>query len=153
MYSVAEVCKKLGLDRQTVEKMCEKGRFRDAHKTENGKWLIPDYNFITTREQDARTEEILRQIDKKNRGGRDETEIPFIPIKTVADYYNVTLGQVEKWIKLGYLSGKQVDGEYFVPEEEFEYLKSKRESEATEEEIKKFLGSDYTDDWDVEIEE
>ncbi|MFT8319635.1 MAG: helix-turn-helix domain-containing protein [Bacillus sp. (in: firmicutes)] len=91
MYTVAEVCKKLGLDRQTVERMCEKGKFRDAHKNENGLWLIPDYNFITSREQDERAEEVLRQINRKNRGGRDETEIPYIPAKIVADYYGATL--------------------------------------------------------------
>ena len=49
MYSFAEVCKKLGLDRQTVQNMCEKGMFQDAYQTENGDWLIPEYNFITTK--------------------------------------------------------------------------------------------------------
>lgn len=152
MYTVAEVCKKLGLDRQTVERMCEKGKFRDAHKNENGFWLIPDHNFITSREQDERAEEVLRQIDRKNRGGRDENEISYIPAKIVSDFYQLTLEKVENWIKLGYLSGKQVEGEYFVPEDEFEYLKARRESDTTEEEIKKFLGSDIVD-WDFKIEE
>ncbi|WP_400244936.1 helix-turn-helix domain-containing protein [Niallia sp. JL1B1071] len=152
MYTVAEVCKKLGLDRQTVEGMCEKGKFQDAHKNENGFWLIPDYNFITSREQDERAEEVLRQIDRKNRGDRDENEISYIPAKLVSDHYGVTLEKVKKWIKEGYLSGKQVKEECFVPEEEFEYLKARRESDATEEEIKKFLGSDIVD-WDFEIEE
>ena len=57
------------------------------------------------------------------------------------------------WIKQGYLSGKQMEGQYFVPKEEFEYLKSKRDTDATEEEIKKLLGSDYIEDWEVEIED
>ena len=46
-----------------------------------------------------------------------------------------------------------MDGEYIVPKEEFDYLKSKRGTDATEEEIKKILGSDYIEDWEVEIDE
>lgn len=153
MYSFAEVCKKLGLDRQTVQNMCEKGMFQDAYQTENGDWLIPEYNFITTKKQDEKAEEILRHIDRKNHGGKNETDIPYIPAKTVADYYEVTLEKVVGWIKQGYLSGKQMEGQYFVPKEEFEYLKSKRDTDATEEEIKKLLGSDYIEDWEVEIED
>lgn len=147
MYSFTEVCKKLGLDSQTVQNMCEKGMFQDAYQTENGDWLIPEYNFITTKKQDEKAEKFLMHIDRKNYGGRDETVIPFIHAKIVADYYKVTLEKVISWIKQGYLSGKQMEGEYLVPKEEFDYLKSKRESDATEEEIKKLLGSDYIEDW------
>lgn len=153
MYSFTEVCKKLGLDCQTVQNMCEKGMFQDAYQTEDGVWLIPEFNFTTTRKQDKKVEEILRHIDRKNHAGRDETVIPYIPAKVVADYYEVTLEKVISWIKQGFLSGKQLEGEYLVPKEEFDYLKSKRDKDATEEEIKKLLGSDYNDDWEVEIEE
>ncbi|MEW9110043.1 MAG: hypothetical protein AB2374_11895 [Cytobacillus gottheilii] len=153
MYSFAEVCKKLGLDRQTVQNMCERGMFQDAYQTENGDWLIPEYNFITTKKHDEKAEEILRYIDRKNHGGRDETKIPYIPAKVVANHYGVTLKKVINWINHGYLSGRLVEGEYFVPEEEFEYLKSKRDKDATVGELKKLLGSDYIEDWDVEIEE
>lgn len=153
MYSIAEVCKKLGLGRQTVQNMCEKGMFRDAYQTENGVWLIPEYNFTTTKKQDKKADETLRHIDRKNLGGRDETVIPYIPAKIVADYYQVTLEKVISWIKQGYLSGKQMEGEYLVPKEEFDYLKSKRDTNATEEEIKKLLGSDYIEDWEIEIED
>lgn len=152
MYSLVEVCTKLGLDRQTVQNMCEKGMFQDAYP-ENGDWLIPEYNFITTKKQDEKAEGILRHIDRKNHGGRDDTFIPYIPAKIVADYYEVTLEKVISWIKQGYLSGKQIEGEYLVPKEEFDYLKSKRDRDATEEEIKKLLGSDYIENWEVEIEE
>ncbi len=153
MYSLVEVCKKLGFDRQIVQKMCEKGMFQDAYQTENGEWLIPEFNFTTTRKQDEKAEEILQHIDRKNYGGRDETVIPYIPAKIVADYYEVTLEKVINWIRQGYLSGKQMEGEYLVPKEEFDYLKSKREKDSTEEEIKELLGSDYIEDWDIEIEE
>lgn len=153
MYSVADVCKKLGLDRQTVQNMCEKGMFQDAYQIENGEWLIPEYNFTTTRKQDEKAEEILRHIDRKNNEGKDESEIPYIPARAVADYYDVTLEKVISWIKQGYLSGKQVEGRYLVPKEEFEYLRSKRDTDATEGEIKKLLGSDYIEGLEVEIEE
>lgn len=149
MYSLVEVCKKLGLDLQTVQNMCEKGRFQGAYQTENG-WLIPEYNFITSKKYDEKAEEILRYIDRKNHGGRDESNIS---AKEVADFYEVTLEKVVTWIKQGYLSGKKMEGEYVVPKEEFEYLKSKRDKDATEEDIKKLLGSDYILDWEVEIEE
>lgn len=153
MYSFAEVCKKLGLDPQTVQNMCEKGMFQDAYQTENGEWLIPEFNFTTTRKQDEKAEEILQHIEGKNRSSRDESDITHISAKEVADFYEVTLEKVISWIKQGYLSGKQMEGEYLVPKEEFDYLKSKRDKDSTEEEIKKLLGSDYIEDWDIEIEE
>ncbi|MBL5767362.1 hypothetical protein B5V88_07090 [Heyndrickxia sporothermodurans] len=153
MYSLVEVCKKLGLDHQTVQNMCEKGRFQGAYQTENGEWLIPEFIFSTTRKQNEKAEEILQRIDRKNNGGRDETDISYISAKIVADFYEVTLEKVISWIKRGYLSGKQMEGEYLVPKEEFDYLKSKRDKDSTEEEIKKLLGSDFILDCDVEIEE
>ncbi|RTR26297.1 DNA-binding protein [Robertmurraya yapensis] len=153
MYSLVEVCKKLGLDRQTVQNMCEKGRFQGAYQNENGEWLIPEFIFTTTRKQDEKAEKILQHIERKNRGGRDESDVPHIPAKVIADFYEVTLEKVISWIKQGYLSGKQMEGEYLVPKEEFDYLKSKRDKDSTEEEIKKLLGSDYIEDWEVEIED
>ncbi|WP_019155436.1 MerR family transcriptional regulator [Robertmurraya massiliosenegalensis] len=151
--NIDEVAKKLGLDQLTVINMCIRGRFPNAFQNENGDWLIPKSNFITTREQDERAEEVLRQIDRKNRGGRDETEIPYISAKAVSDFYQVRLEKVENWIKEGYLSGKQIEGDYFVPKEEFEYLKARRDSDTLEEELKNLLGEDFINSWDVEIEE
>lgn len=151
--TVDEVAKKLGLNQRTVINMCIRERFQNAFQNENGDWLIPEENFITTKEQDEKAEKILQHIDRKNRGGSDETEIPYIQAKIVADHYQVNLETVISWINQGYLSGKQIAGEYLVPKEEFEYLKSRRDNDATEEEIKKILGSDYIKDWDVEIEE
>lgn len=156
MYTVSEVCKKLGLERQTVQNMCKKGIFQGAYQTEKGDWLIPEKIFVTTREQDEKAEEILQHIDKKNYEVMKESTVEYIDAKLVGDFYGVTLETVVSWIKRGYLSGKQVEGQqekYWVPKEEFEYLKSKTENDTTEEVIRKLLGSDFIDDWDVEIDE
>ena len=59
--TVDEVCNKLGLDRQIVQKMCEDGKFHNTYRTEDGEWLIPEDNFVTTKEQDEKAEEIFLQ--------------------------------------------------------------------------------------------
>jgi excisionase family DNA binding protein len=65
-YTTTEVAKKLGLSDQTIRRMCEKGKFPGAYKTDGGHWRIPQEIFITTSEQDERTEEVLKRIDIKN---------------------------------------------------------------------------------------
>ncbi|KYD31053.1 MULTISPECIES: helix-turn-helix domain-containing protein [Bacillaceae] len=65
-YTTSEVAKKLGLSDQTIRRMCEKGKFPGAYKTDGGHWRIPRKIFITTPEQDERAEEALQQIDIKN---------------------------------------------------------------------------------------
>ncbi|MCJ7842523.1 SNF2 helicase associated domain-containing protein [Lederbergia sp. NSJ-179] len=65
-YTPNEVAKKLGLSDQTIRRMCERGSFEGAYKTEGGHWKIPEDIFITTREQDEIAEEVLKQIDRKN---------------------------------------------------------------------------------------
>ena len=156
MYTVSEVCKKVGLERQTVQNMCNRGMFQGAYQTEKGDWLIPEDHFVTTREQDEKAEEILQQIDRKNQSVLKNADVEYIDAKLVADFYGVAPETVVSWIKQGHLSGKQLEGQqgkYFLPKEEFEYLKSKAENDTTEEAIRELLGSDYSDDWDLEIEE
>jgi excisionase family DNA binding protein len=65
-YTTSEVAKKLGLSDQTIRRMCEKGKFPGAYKTDGGHWRIPREIFITTPEQDERAEEVLQRIDIKN---------------------------------------------------------------------------------------
>lgn len=65
-YTPNEVGKKLGLSDQTIRRMCEKGRFEGAYKTEGGHWKVPEDIFITTREQDRRGDQVLQHIDGKN---------------------------------------------------------------------------------------
>jgi excisionase family DNA binding protein len=77
-----------------------------------------------------------------------------VDAQIVADYYGVPLKKVVSWINEGHLSGVQMEGhpdKYLVPKEEFDYLKSKRDKDTTEKELKKLLGA--LDDWEFEIEE
>ncbi|PDM39300.1 MULTISPECIES: helix-turn-helix domain-containing protein [unclassified Geobacillus] len=73
-YTTTEVAKKLGLSDQTIRRMCEKGKFPGAYKTDGGHWRIPQEIFITTSEQDKRTEEVLKRIDIKNQKAGDVDE-------------------------------------------------------------------------------
>jgi excisionase family DNA binding protein len=75
-YTTSEAAKKLGLSDQTIRRMCESGRFKRAHRScgENGHWRIPEENFITTREQDQKAEEILEHLDQKNKEAGDVDE-------------------------------------------------------------------------------
>ncbi|MCC3358769.1 hypothetical protein [Bacillus sp. REN16] len=152
-YSVKEVSIKLGLSIKIIENMCEKGRFKDAYQTDNGEWLIPVGDFITSREQDQRAEAVLRQIDAKNR--KVDKDIVYIDAQLVADFYGVTLKEINCWIKQRKISGKKdkEDPErYLIPKEEFEYLKGKIETGDINETIKEFLGNDFAE-WDIDIDD
>ncbi|CAI9391302.1 helix-turn-helix domain-containing protein [Niallia sp. Sow4_A1] len=85
----------------------------------------------------------------------DENGVRYIDTKTVADYYGVSTETVRNWIKDGKISGKQLSnrGKWFIPAEEFEYLKEQRENDDTEGEIAQLLGEDFGDDWEVELAE
>lgn len=152
-YSVKEVAIKLGLSIKTIENMCEKGRFKGAYQTDNGDWLIPVENFITSREQFEKANEILQHIDRKNQVV-DKSEL-FINANLVAIYFETTLIEIKLWIKKGIISGKKCEENpdvYLVSKEEFEYLKAKREQDDTDKAIGELLGEDFTD-WDVEIDD
>lgn len=85
----------------------------------------------------------------------DEKGVRYIDTKTVADYYGVSTETVRNWIKDGKISGKQLSnrGKWFIPVEEFEYLKKQKENDDTEDEISQLLGEDFGDDWEVELAE
>lgn len=75
-YTSSEAAKKLGLSEQTINRMCEKGRFTGAKRSDdiNGEWVIPQENFITTNEQDDVAEMVLQKIDNKNKKAGDIDE-------------------------------------------------------------------------------
>ncbi|MGP7817372.1 helix-turn-helix domain-containing protein [Niallia sp. 01092] len=86
----------------------------------------------------------------------EENGVQFVDTKVVADFYGVTTETVRNWIKDGKISGKQLSGhrgKWFIPAEEFEYFKSQEEADDTEGNIKELLGENYTEDWDVELDE
>lgn len=76
-YSTSEAARKMGLSDQTIRRMCEKGKFPKALKTDGGHWRIPKNSFITTEEQDERANQILGKIDAKNQaaGHVDEFDL------------------------------------------------------------------------------
>ena len=76
-YSPSEAAEKLGLSDQTIRRMCEKGKFVEAYKTDGGHWRIPKENFITTDEQDKRAKAFFDRIDTKNHeaGNVDEFDL------------------------------------------------------------------------------
>lgn len=150
-YTVDEVAKKLGLDPQITENMCKKGTFEGSFQTEEGIWQIPEAIFITTREQDKEIEKLFENLDRKS----EEIDL-YVPHQIVADYYGAPASTVIEWINQRLLSGKrssQNEDVYLVPREEFEYLKTRRDQDNTEEIMRELLGDDYSEDWDVEIDE
>lgn len=76
-YSPSEAAEKIGLSDQTIRRMCEKGKFAGAYKTNGGHWRIPKENFITTDEQDKRAKAFFERIDIKNQkaGNVDEFDL------------------------------------------------------------------------------
>lgn len=76
-FTPSEVAKKLGLSGQTVRRLCDKGKFEGAYKTDGGHWKIPQDAFITTNEQDKKAESVLRRIDAKSKeaGEVDEFDL------------------------------------------------------------------------------
>lgn len=76
-YSTSEVAYKLGLSDQTIRRMCESGKLKGAYRSYGGHWRIPEENFITTKEQDIKANEILEHLDKKNQemGDVDEFDL------------------------------------------------------------------------------
>lgn len=86
----------------------------------------------------------------------DENGIRFVDIKTVAEYYGVTTETVRNWIKSGKISGKQLSGhrgKWFIPLEEFEYLKQREAADSIDADLKKLLGDDYDEDFEFELDE
>lgn len=73
-YTTREAAHKLGLSDQTIRRMCENERFKGAYRSEGGHWRIPEENFITSKEQDKRIDELFEQIDKRNGEAGDVDE-------------------------------------------------------------------------------
>lgn len=112
--------------------------------------------FLSDDSVDFKFYDDVRAISAVNQELKYDEE-KYVDTKTVAEYYGVTSETVRNWIQKNIISGHQVGprGRYLIPKEEFEYMKQRREHQKNETEklIKDFLGEDYTEDWDIEIEE
>lgn len=102
---------------------------------------------------------VVIEMDKRDNtenGYTDENGIRFIDTKVVGDFYGVSKETVLHWIKDGKISGKQLSGhggKWFVPAEEFEYLKKQRKNNTVEEDMRELLGDAYAGIWEIELDE
>ncbi len=112
--------------------------------------------FLSDETVDFKFYDDVRAISAVNQELKYDEE-KYVDTKTVAEYYGVTSETVRNWIQKNIISGHQVGprGRYLIPKEEFEYVKQRREhqKDETEKLMKDFLGEDYTEDWEIEIEE
>lgn len=53
---------------------CVKMKFKGAYRSEGGHWRIPEDNFITSKKQDKKIDELFEQIDRKNKEAGDVDE-------------------------------------------------------------------------------
>lgn len=51
LFTSEDVSKIIGVSEQIVKRWCEKGRYPEAYKTEDGHWLIPKKHFKISLEQ------------------------------------------------------------------------------------------------------
>ena len=77
----------------------------------------------------------------------------YVPIEVIGSYYGVTTEIVRNWIKDGKISGKQLSGKWFIPADEFEYLRKKEDMDETEDAMRELLGENYTENWSAELDE
>lgn len=112
--------------------------------------------FLSDDTVDFKFYDDVRTISAVNQELKYDEE-KYVDTKTVAEYYGVTSETVRNWIQKNIISGHQVGprGRYLISKEEFEYMKQRREhqKDETEKMMKDFLGEDYTEDWEIEIEE
>lgn len=69
---------------------------------------------------------------------------------------DVTSETVRNWIKSGKISGKQLSGhrgKWFIPLEEFEYLKQRKAADRIDDDLKELLGDDYDEELGFELDE
>ncbi|MBM7648073.1 excisionase family DNA binding protein [Bacillus ectoiniformans] len=74
MYSTKEAAELLGLSDQTIRRMCEKGKFPGAVRTDGGHWRIPKENFKVTKEQSQQIKYDLKDIRQKALDGGEVDE-------------------------------------------------------------------------------
>ncbi|MCD7034599.1 helix-turn-helix domain-containing protein [Metabacillus sp. GX 13764] len=68
----------LGVSDQTIRRMCEKGKFPGAYKTDGGHWKIPSSHFKITKAQASQIELDIKDIRKKAIEGGEVDEFDVI---------------------------------------------------------------------------
>ncbi|UTR10183.1 helix-turn-helix domain-containing protein [Evansella sp. LMS18] len=73
-YTTTEAAQKLGFSDQTIRRMCESGKMKEASRSEGGHWRIPAEYFATTRKQDRKVDTIFLHLDKRDKESGDADE-------------------------------------------------------------------------------
>jgi excisionase family DNA binding protein len=66
-YSTGDAAIILGVSKETVRRMCEHGRFPEAHKTDGGHWRIPSKYFNMTANEANKANQLLKPLDRKTK--------------------------------------------------------------------------------------
>ncbi|HEU5138457.1 MAG TPA: helix-turn-helix domain-containing protein [Bacillales bacterium] len=76
-YTSSEAAEIINVSDQTIRRMCEKGKFPDAYKTDGGHWRVPAKYFRLTPEQARKRQENMQPlIEKAKKGGEiDEFDL------------------------------------------------------------------------------
>ncbi|HEX7064875.1 MAG TPA: helix-turn-helix domain-containing protein [Bacillales bacterium] len=77
-YTSSEAAEIINVSDQTIRRMCEKGKFPDAYKTDGGHWRVPAKYFRVTLEEARETDEFLKRLDEKNNEAGDVDEFDLI---------------------------------------------------------------------------
>lgn len=77
-YTTTEAAEIINVSDQTIRRMCEKGKFPDAYKTDGGHWRVPRKYFRVTLEQAREADEFLKELDKKNKEAGEVDEFNLI---------------------------------------------------------------------------
>jgi excisionase family DNA binding protein len=67
VYTTTEAAEMIHVSDQTIRRMCEKGKFPGAYKTDGGHWRVPSKYFKITPEEARIREEGMASIDRKTK--------------------------------------------------------------------------------------
>lgn len=66
-YTTGDVAKILGVSKETVRRMCENGRFPEAHKTNGRHWRIPNKYFKINVNEAEKAKQFMEPLDRKTK--------------------------------------------------------------------------------------
>lgn len=66
-YTTGDAATILGVSKETIRRMCDTGRFPDAHKTNGKHWRIPSKYFKISPEEALNAKEFMAPLDEKTK--------------------------------------------------------------------------------------
>jgi len=67
VYSTGEAAEIIGVSSETIRRMCEKGKFPEAEKTDGGHWRIPRKYFKLSLEEAREADQFMQTMDQKTK--------------------------------------------------------------------------------------